>query len=192
MYQAGIGGHMIVDESRFEDLGNEMLTALKGLYLKINARDRQLYVENISFLDIENSLRESRDEINNTPTILPILSLNVTSKFGMRTNPVTGRKQFHDAVDFTENRGDKVFATADGIVTVSDYHSVRGNYVIIKHKYGYRTLYAHLDKNLVKEGQLVRKEDVIGTMGSSGRTTGTNIHYSITHNNRKVDPLDYF
>jgi murein DD-endopeptidase MepM/ murein hydrolase activator NlpD len=192
MYMAGIGGHVIVDESRFETLGGDMNKMLTDMYLKIRTIDRQLYVEDISFNEIENSLRESRDEINNTPTILPILSLNVTSKFGMRTNPVTGRKQFHDAVDFTGNRGDKIFATADGTVIKSDYHSVRGHYVIIKHKYGYLTLYAHLDKKLVKVGDRVRKEDIIGTMGSSGRTTGTNLHYSITHNNRKVNPLDYF
>lgn len=192
MYLAGIGGHTIVDESVFENLGNNMLAELKNLYLRINTLDRQLFVGVNSFRDINDKLRESRDELNNTPTILPILSLNITSKFGMRTNPVTGLRQFHDAVDFTGTRGDKIFATADGVVTDSDYHSIRGHYVIIKHKYGYQTLYAHLDKKLVEKGQIVRKEDVIGTMGNTGRTTGTNLHYSITHNNRKVNPIDYF
>ncbi|MFC1490896.1 M23 family metallopeptidase [Candidatus Latescibacterota bacterium] len=192
MYLAGIGGHMIVDKSVFAGLENDLQNQLKDLYLLINTLDRQMYIVENSLIDISNTNRESRDELNNTPLMLPVLSLNITSKYGMRTNPVTGLRQFHDAVDFTGTRGDKIFATADGIVTEAEFHSVRGNYVIIKHKYGYLTLYAHLDKILVKKGQTVSKEEVIGTMGRTGRTTGTNLHYSITHNNRKVNPLDYF
>ncbi len=192
MYLAGIGGHTIVDESGFTDLGEDMIVSLKDLYLTVNMLDRQMYVVANSFNDIRTKYHERQDELNNTPTILPILSLNVTSRFGMRTNPVTGRREFHDAVDFTGTRGDKVFATADGVVTESKYHSIRGNYVVIKHKYGYSTLYAHLNTRLVEVGKKVLKEDIIGTMGNTGRTTGTNLHYSITHNNRKVDPLKYF
>jgi hypothetical protein len=192
MYLAGIGGHTIVDKSGFADLGRDMTGTLLDIYLSVNMLDRQMYVVANSFNNIRTTYHERQDEINNTPTILPILSLNVTSKFGMRTNPVTGRREFHDAVDFTGTRGDKVFATADGVVTESKYHSLRGNYIVIKHKYGYSTLYAHLNTRMVTVGQTVSKEDVIGTMGNTGRTTGTNLHYSITHNNRKVDPLKYF
>ena len=165
---------------------------MKNVFLKINILDRQLFVEGNSLEDIRNNLQEQREESNNTPTILPVQSLNITSRFRIRTNPITGRKEFHDAVDFTGMKGDKVYATADGIVIKSTYHNVRGNYIVIQHKYSYQTLFAHLNEKLVEEGQRVKKGDVIGTMGRTGRTTGTNLHYSITHNNRKVDPEDYF
>jgi len=192
MYKAGVGGHEMVDESIFNNINEELLVKLRNVFLKINILDRQLFVEGNSLEEIRNNLQEQREESNNTPTILPVQSLNITSRFRMRTNPITGRKEFHDAVDFTGMRGDKVYATADGIVIKSAYHNVRGNYIVIQHKYGYQTLFAHLNEKLVEEGQRVKKGDVIGTMGKTGRTTGTNLHYSITHNNRKVDPEDYF
>ncbi len=192
MYKAGVGGHEMVDDSFFHIINEDLMVKLRNVFLEINTLDRQLFVEGKSLEDIHNNLQEKWEELNNTPTMLPIQSLNITSRFAMRINPITGRKQFHDAVDFTGMRGDKVFATADGIVIKSAYHNVRGNYVVIQHKYGYQTLYAHLNKMLVEVNQRVKKEDMIGTMGSSGRTTGTNLHYSITHNNRKVDPQHYF
>jgi len=192
MYKAGVGGHVIVDDSMFGNINKDLLVSLKNLFLKINTFDRQIFVENHSLKNIRNNLQIQIDEINNTPTILPTQSLNITSGFGWRKNPVTGLRHFHDAVDFTGRTGDKIFATADGIVIKKDSHKVRGRYIIIKHKYGYQTLYAHLHEILVDEGQRVKKYDVIGTMGRSGRTTGTNLHYSITHNNRKVNPIDYF
>ena len=192
MYKAGVGGHVIVDDSIFSNINKDLLVNLRNLLLKINIIDRQVFVEDYSLKDIRDDLQNQRDEINNTPTILPTQSLNITSGYGLRKNPVTGVRQFHDAVDFTGRRGDKIFATADGIVIKEDFHNVRGKYIVIKHNYGYQTLYAHLNDMFVYEGQSVKKYDVIGTMGSSGRTTGVNLHYSITHNNRKVNPLSYF
>ncbi len=192
MYKAGIGGHVIVDDSIFGNINKNLLVNLRNLLLKINIIDRQVFVEEYSLKDIRDDLKNQRDEINNTPTILPTQSLNITSGYGLRKNPVTGVRHFHDAVDFTGRRGDKIFATADGIAIKEDFHNVRGKYIVIKHNYGYQTLYAHLNNILVYEGQSVKKYDVIGTMGSSGRTTGVNLHYSITHNNRKVNPLSYF
>ncbi len=154
--------------------------------------DHQMYIENNSLRDIRINLQKLRDELNNTPSILPTQSLNITSRFGLRINPVTGKREFHDAVDFNGRKGDKIYATADGVVVEKIYHSVRGNYVVIQHSYGYQTLYAHLSEILVEKGQKVNKYDLIGTMGRTGRTTGVNLHYSITHNNLKVNPIDYF
>ena len=124
------------------------------------------------------------------PINSPVIS--ISSVFGMRRNPITGRRQFHDAVDFSGNSGEKIYATADGIITEATHHNVRGKYVIIKHGYGYETLYAHLKDVMVKVGQKVKKYDTIGTMGKTGRTTGINLHYSVSLNNRKVNPVDYF
>ncbi len=192
MYQAGIGGHQLVDSERFSKLNGALSRKLEKLQLAVVSIDRRVYLEEHSFDDIRNDLESQREEIASTPSILPTQSLNITSAFGNRRNPVTGRNEFHDAVDFTGPSGSKIFATADGVVTKTDTHAVRGHYVVIKHKYGYQTLYAHLQKILVEEGQEVKKHDIIGTMGRTGRTTGVNLHYSISHNGRKVNPVHYF
>lgn len=192
MYKAGVGGHVIVDDSIFSNINKDLLVNLRNLFLEINMLDRQVYVEKNSLKDIQYDLQKQMDEINNTPTILPTQSLNITSGYRWRKNPVTGKRHFHDAVDFTGRMGDKIYATADGVIIKKAFHKVRGSYIVIKHNYGYQTLYAHLNDISVEKGQRVKKYDVIGTMGRSGRTTGINLHYSITYNNRKVNPIDYF
>ena len=192
MYKAGVGGHVIVDESMFNDIGENVRVKIINLLINIHALDRRVYIEENSIKDIRSELELQREEINNTPSILPTQSLNITSGFGMRINPITGRREFHDAVDFTGRIGDKIYATADGIVTIAGNHTFRGEYIIIKHKNGYQTLYAHLNNIFVRKGQKIKKYDVIGAMGRTGRTTGTNLHYSITRNGRAQNPLDYF
>ena len=192
MYLAGIGGHAIVDDSQFAGINTNLAQDLHDLFLSINSIDRKVFVEQNSFQSIYTTIEERIDRFNCTPSILPTQSLNITSSFGSRRNPVTGNREFHDAVDFTGPLGHKIFATADGVVTKAEYNSIRGYYIHIQHKYGHTTLYAHLNSILVAEGQEVNKYDVIGTMGRSGRTTGVNLHYALSHNNRKVNPLDYF
>lgn len=192
MYQAGIGGHIMVDDTKFDGLNQHLSGTVTELLRMAHALDSKVRLESRSLGDIQDTIEARNELIDNTPSILPTQSLHITSGFGNRINPVTGQRQFHDAVDFTGHRGDKIYATAHGTVIKAEFHSVRGYYVLIQHKHGYQTLYAHLDAILVNEGQQVRKRDVIGTMGRTGRATGVNLHYSVSHNNRKVNPLNYF
>ena len=192
MYKAGIGGHQIVDRYKFNGLNEDLRTKLYEFTLHLKLLDRQLFVAHNSLHSVGHNLQKQRDEISFTPSQLPTYSLQISSGFGMRRNPITGKRQFHDAVDFAGKKGDKIYATADGTVITVKFHKYRGKYIEIIHKYGYQTLYAHLNDIFVKKGQNVNKGDIIGTMGRSGRTTGVNLHYAVTHNGRKINPTDYF
>ena len=192
MYKAGIGGHEIVDRAKFYDLNEDLRIKLNQLALHIKGLDRQLFVAHNSLISVRYDLRKQQDIINYTPSRLPTYSLQITSNFGVRRNPVTGRNQFHDAVDFAGKLGDKIYATANGTIITIKFHNYRGKYIEINHKYSYQTLYAHLNDIFVKEGQEVKKGDLIGTMGRTGRITGTNLHYAVTKNGRKENPEEYF
>lgn len=192
MYKAGIGGHQLVDNTNFSVLNKDLQVKLKNLNFNIIKIDRQLFVLKNSLATVHSSLQKYKDIIYNTPTILPTYSRKITSGFGMRKNPITGRREFHDAVDFSGKVGDKVYATAEGIVINTTYNKVRGNYIELEHKYGFITLYAHLNEIIVEEGQMVKKGKLIGTIGRTGRTTGANLHYAVTKNNLKVNPCNYF
>ena len=96
-------------------------------------------------------------------------------------------------MDFTGPEGSDIFATGDGVIVEAGYsfHGY-GNRVIIDHGYGYKTVYAHLKKIKVDEGQIVKRGEVIGTLGNTGRSTGAHLHYEVKLNNRTVDPINYY
>jgi len=192
MYKAGIGGHVIVDDSIF-----------KGLYYNLQYEIRQVSLDVILLANRVNTQEESLNEINEqiqlnieeqnyTPSILPTHSYRITEDYGTRIHPITGVRQFHGAVDLAGKIGDKILATADGMVIASEKQRALGNYVKIRHKYGYETLYGHLSTILVENGQKVTKGEVIGTMGITGLTNGVHIHYGITQFGKKVNPKEYF
>ena len=192
MYQAGIGGHMIVDESMFIGLQSSMQDDLKAMTLDVKKLDSRVSIQGKSLNEIHAQVLENNEEFNCTPSMLPTMSIRITDDFSYRIHPVTGRRHFHDAVDLAGRKGQKIFSTADGEVVLAKRWGVLGNSVKIKHKYGYTTLYGHLTDVLVEVGQKVKKGEVIGTMGSTGRTTGTHLHYAVIHFNKKVDPKKYF
>jgi murein DD-endopeptidase MepM/ murein hydrolase activator NlpD len=111
--------------------------------------------------------------------------------FGWRKDPFTGQRQFHRGIDIVNRAGTPIRATADGIVSratrVSDY----GKTLDISHGYGYVTRYAHLSEILVRPGQKVRRGDLVGRMGSTGRSTGPHLHYEVFHDSRRVNPWNY-
>lgn len=111
--------------------------------------------------------------------------------FGKRRDPFTGKVDFHPGLDISTQLGNKVYATANGIVIVAEYRIGYGNVVIIDHGFGFSTLYAHLSKITVKEGQKVKRWDVIGHVGTTGKSTGPHLHYEIRRYNQPVNPLDF-
>ncbi len=116
----------------------------------------------------------------------------VTSEYGNRTNPFGGRSfEFHSGIDFKGNIGDKVSCTADGVVELADYHNGYGKCVIIRHDYGYSSLYGHLSKINVTIGQSVKAGDIIGFVGSTGRSTGPHLHYEIRKDGKDIKPYDF-
>ncbi|MCL2791675.1 MAG: M23 family metallopeptidase [Spirochaetaceae bacterium] len=113
----------------------------------------------------------------------------LTSPFGMRNDPFTGRRMMHNGIDIANNIGTPVRATADGQVIMVGFSSVYGRYIILRHPGNYQSLYAHLDRARVREGDRVVQNQVIGDLGNTGRSTGPHLHFSIYHNQRPIDPL---
>ncbi len=190
MYQAGVGGRVIFDHSEFEGLDDELLLRMELITYSVTRIEHQTELGRKSLTEIQTQLRRNREIINNTPTIWPAVTsrLYVTSNYGTRRHPITGRRHFHDAIDIGGRRGDRIIAAADGVVTWASWKGNLGNCVIIRHKYGYETLYAHLNGISVKTGQSVKKGETIGAMGSTGRTTGVHLHYSVYRNGQTINP----
>ncbi|MBE7051329.1 MAG: hypothetical protein E7395_01995 [Ruminococcaceae bacterium] len=120
-------------------------------------------------------------------------SHRVTSPYGYRIHPVTGKSRFHAGIDIGAAHGTDILASADGVVIVSGYNSGGyGNYVVINHGGGYTTLYAHCSSLLVSRGQAVKKGQVIAKCGSTGMSTGPHIHYEVQVNGSTTNPMQYF
>ncbi|HBT96425.1 MAG TPA: hypothetical protein DEB25_01625 [Desulfobulbaceae bacterium] len=116
---------------------------------------------------------------------------SLTSPFGNRTDPLNGRRAFHAGIDFKTNSHGRVFATADGVVKQAGWNGNFGRYVEIDHENGYSTAYAHLRKFTVKAGKRVQRGEVIGYVGSSGRSTGPHLHYELRYQGLAMNPHQY-
>ena len=124
------------------------------------------------------------------PTVWPTRGY-VSSNFGMRDDPFTGTRQFHPGIDISTDAGTPVMAPADGVVLRTAQEGNSGKIIIISHGYGITTAYLHLNKFLVKPGQKVKRWDVIGEVGRTGRANGPNLHYEVRINNKAVNPREY-
>jgi murein DD-endopeptidase MepM/ murein hydrolase activator NlpD len=115
----------------------------------------------------------------------------VTSKFGYRRHPITGRRSMHKGIDIAAKHGTDIVAMADGIVIFSGWKGGYGKIVEVRHANGLETRYAHNSANLVNEGDMVRKGQVIAKLGSTGRSTGPHIHFEVRRNGEAVNPMQY-
>ena len=191
MYEAGIGGHTIVDDTDFSVFDENLKNKLIKVSYDFISMENRLTIQEKSFMEIENNLQRNYEIIDNTPTIFPTVSTRLTSIFGWRTHPVTGKKEFHQGVDLSGKKGQPIRAAAGGVVIGAQDRGKLGKCVTIKHKFGYKTLYGHLDNFSVKVGQEIKKRDVIGTIGMSGRSTGIHLHYGVYLLNKPQDPMNY-
>jgi len=124
-------------------------------------------------------------------TPLPKAKATITSPFGVRNHPTLGRPIKHNGVDFGSGKGTEIYAADKGKVIVSEFNSSFGNYVVIEHKDGQSSTYAHLDKLSVSKGEMVTKGQIIGYSGSTGRSTGAHLHYEVRVKGTPVNPKDY-
>lgn len=144
----------------------------------------------LDFEQLIAELEKKRNLLAATPSIKPVDGW-ITSRFGYRKSPFTGRREFHSGLDISNQSGKKVVATANGRITFAARKMYIGNLVIIDHGHGRVTKYGHLKKVLVKKGQTVKRGDVIGLLGNTGRSTGPHVHYEVRINGAPVNPLKY-
>lgn len=129
-------------------------------------------------------------KLASTPTIRPTAGW-VTSAFGWRNDPFTGKRTFHYGIDIATHYGNPVVATADGIVIQLKREKIGGRTILISHRGGYTTVYCHLSKFLVKPGQRVKRRDIIGEIGKTGKALGPHVHYEVRINGKTVNPYYY-
>ena len=146
--------------------------------------------EILGFEQLIKRLEEKKNILASTPSIKPVDGW-ITSKFGRRVSPFTGRKEFHSGLDIANKPGNKIVATADGRATFAGRKMYIGNMIILDHGYGRITKYGHLQKVLISKGQKVKRGDVIGLLGNTGRSTGPHLHYEVQVNGAPVDPMKY-
>lgn len=182
--QPGMGGS--VQPGELESVAVEdVIAALEQLEYKLQDRDEKLTA--MESLLINRSLQEMTHP-DGGPTARGWLS----SIYGYRTDPITGKKEFHEGFDFSGKPGTPITAVATGIVTWSGPLHGYGNLVEISHMGGYVTRYAHNQTNLVTVGDKIEKGEVIAVMGNTGRSTGTHVHFEVLKNGKQVNPKEYF
>lgn len=120
-----------------------------------------------------------------------IVSGTLSSGYGNRIDPISGRRRFHDGIDIATSYGAPVYAYADGTVVAAGWNGTRGNYVTIKHPNGLQTSYLHMSKLSVKKGQTIKVGQQVGAVGSTGYSTGNHLHFSVTKHGKNVNPWDY-
>lgn len=172
---------------------NNQLSA--DLSLKVDILEKEIYVQTKSYDDIIEMAKKQEIRMENIPAIQPVLNKDLTrvaSGYGMRIDPVYHVRKFHQGMDFTAPTGTEVFATGNAKVKFSGWKQGYGNTIILDHGFGYETVYAHLYKSLVRKGQKVRRSDIIGLVGNTGKSTGPHLHYEVRLNDRPVDPRNYY
>jgi murein DD-endopeptidase MepM/ murein hydrolase activator NlpD len=139
---------------------------------------------------VEKRLTLQADQLALTPTLAPTAGV-LTAGFGVRSDPFTGQPEFHTGIDISTPSGNRILAPANGTVVKVAYEKGYGRVVQISHGYGVTTLYGHLMATRVAEGQRVKRGDLVGLVGSTGRSTGPHLHYEVHRETKPVNPLDY-
>ncbi|MEA5444831.1 peptidoglycan DD-metalloendopeptidase family protein [Gammaproteobacteria bacterium AB-CW1] len=179
------GPEELLDDISLGDVGGMGVEdSVEDLSNQIRDRERQLSV-------LERLLMNRNVQDRVRPQGRPIEGGWVSSGYGSRTDPFSGRRAWHGGIDFAGNKGTNVMAVAAGVVTWSGRRYGYGKMVEINHGNGYVTRYAHNQKNLVAVGDMVQKGDVIAHLGQTGRATGPHVHFEVHYNGRTVNPVEY-
>lgn len=156
---------------------------------KMDQLEAQIIRSETSFSNISRHMEQQYNQLRHIPSVSPSPG-RFSSGFGLRTHPVTGeREKMHYGIDVSNSRWTPIYATADGRVSLVKNSEYFGNYVVVDHGNSYQTKYGHMEKPIVKEGQLVRRFDILGYMGRTGRTTGIHVHYELWHGDAAINPV---
>lgn len=177
--------------------GDDYTSLMTSTWRSMDALAQQIYIESVSLDELQILAKNKENLSSAIPAIWPIdrLQLKALYSFGMRYHPIYKRRKFHKGVDMACDRGVPVYASGDAIVECTDIGRRRvgyGKQVLLNHEFGYKTRYAHLNEILVEEGQKVKRGELIGTVGSTGGSTGPHLHYEVIYMGREVNPVNYF
>lgn len=179
---------MVMKLNRFQ-LENSIAGTLDTLSRRMAFQDK-------SYDQISGFIKNKEQLLACTPAIQPVSNSDlkrIASGFGTRIDPIYKTPRFHAGLDFTAPQGTPIYATANGVVkTAGNTGNGYGNHVVIEHGYGYETLYGHMVKVKAKAGDKVHRGDVIGYVGSTGKSTGPHCHYEVHKNGIKIDPVYFF
>ena len=163
---------------------------------RLDILSKQTVVQSRSLDEIERLAANKAELIEAIPSIQPIKNQDLTrmaSGYGYRIDPFTKKRRFHYGMDFSARNGTPIYATGNGIVKRADNRSSGfGKHIRIDHGFGYVSLYAHLSKYNVRRGQKVKRGDIIGYVGNTGRSMGPHLHYEILKDKKKINPLNFY
>jgi murein DD-endopeptidase MepM/ murein hydrolase activator NlpD len=190
--KAGIGG-----ADRYNELegyrNTDLLIRTASRLDKITA---QMYVQTKSFDEVYEMAKNKARLLASIPAIQPVSNNDLrrlSSYFGYRTDPYYKIMKFHEGVDFSAPIGTDIYATGDGVVITAERSKTGyGNQIVIDHGFGYKTMYAHLQSFKVRLGERVTRGQIIGTVGSTGKSTSPHLHYEVWKSNKPINPINYF
>ncbi|MQP51914.1 MULTISPECIES: M23 family metallopeptidase [unclassified Flavobacterium] len=190
--KAGFGG-----VNRYKDLeGFNNSDLIESTTKRVDILTKELVIQSKSLDEIVALAKQKEKLLAAIPAIQPVKNedlKHMASGFGYRSDPFTKIRKFHYGMDFTARTGTPVYATGDGVVYKADASlSGYGNHIEINHGYGYKTLYAHLSKYKCRSGQRVKRGDIIGYVGSTGRSQAPHLHYEVFKGNVRVNPLNFY
>lgn len=188
----GVGGS---DKYNYlNDLPNSEL--LKVTAAGIDALERKLHAQSLSYQELLKLAKNKEKMLMCIPSIQPVRNTDLkrmASGFGYRVDPIYKTRRMHTGMDFTADTGTEVYATGDG--TVELIESMRWGYgksIVINHGYGYKTRYAHLSAFNVRQGQKIKRGELIGLVGSTGKSTGPHLHYEVLKNGKPINPIGFY
>ena len=189
--KAGYGGTNRYEE--LMDMANSDLVV--NTTQKMDMLNRQLYIQSKSFDEVVNLFKDHDNMLQSIPAIQPVANKNLkqtASGYGTRIDPIYKTVKFHSGMDFSANIGTPVYATGDGVVKKAGWESGYGKLIIVNHGFGYETWYAHLNDYSVRVGQKVKRGEVIGKLGNTGKSTGPHLHYEVRLKGKAVNPVNYY
>lgn len=192
--KAGIGG-----ANRYKDLlgkGLEREELVIENYQRIDELKKQMYIQTKSYDEIMNMALKKEEMWASLPAIQPVAKENIkriSSGFGYRMDPILKVRRPHEGLDFSLPKGTPIYATGDGVIkSVRRSPGGYGNHIDIDHGFGYSTRYAHLSEFIVKKGQKIKRGELIGYSGNSGKSTAPHLHYEVRKDGKAQDPVHYF
>ena len=179
----------LVESMRESELINSLINSINNLGSRVISQKK-------SYEEVNELVKNKEQLLAATPAIQPVSNIDlerVASGYGYRIDPVYKTVKLHAGIDFTAPSGTPIYATAAGVVETAGFHAGGyGNHIVINHGYGYKTLYGHMVRLKKRVGQRVTRGEVIGWVGSSGKSTGPHCHYEVIKNGHKIDPVYFF